>query len=152
MPDEDGPRREIIPSLCIVDREFESGWSWSDGWNGLIPEQTKLAQIVERFGQPNAISELANGTTYDFMEGGVRATVFSEEEVISCISLYPNKLAQSGIPRVIAEAISLFGKLVATNIDPREGAVYERPGMRIYVEASTINQQIRAIEIFCPED
>ncbi len=140
-----------LPGLNISDESVEgSGWVWSDGWHGLVPSRSKLEDATKVLGQFSERSELSNGVTYDFLGGSVRVTIKDDDP--SVFKIWIDRSAQHPFrpPETINDAMAKYGKLKVLSVDRREGALYERPGMRICCKASTPEGSLLWQEIYKP--
>lgn len=142
---------EPLPDVNLFDASIErSGWRWTDGLCGLIPGVSTLADAMARFGTISNTSELANGTTYDFLNGALRVTILEGAATIRTIVLQQKPETSHVVPPDIVSAMSQFGKLSATRLDRFEGVVFERPGMRIICDPALSPERVLRIEIFSP--
>lgn len=140
-----------LPAVSIGDNSVESfGWNWQDGWGGLVPSCSRLADAKSLLGEASGVSELANGLTYDFLSGKVRVTILDDSEYIvriwiDCLAAPPFQL-----PANAEEASKILGKLITTGVSRLDGAILERPGMRICCNAMDENNPILWMEIYKP--
>lgn len=142
-----------FPKLTIGDSTLDcGGWHWQEGWQGLVPSQSNLDHAIAALGAPCYIGELANGASYDFCGGSVRIVILDGESTINYLSIRPEFLPLQMVPHFLEEALALYGKFVVTRVERLEGAVYERPGMRIHADAACDRPRIRHLEIFLPGD
>lgn len=140
-----------LPDVDLFDASVEnSGWRWNEGLNGLVPSRSTIEDAKRLFGEVSGSSELANGMTYDFLNGGIRATVLDNATAIRTIVFLQKPETQAFMPPNIASAMLRFGKLCATKLDRFEGVTYERPGMRIICDPSLSPERVMRIEIFAP--
>lgn len=140
-----------LPGLELSDSEFEqSGWKPDDGWIGLVPSLSTLADVIARLGQPSASSSLANAECYDFKDGAVRATFLHGETTLFKVWVSWKFDDPSLMPRDLKEASSMFGRLKATRIEKTVGIIYERPGLRLACEDATEPKVIKWIEFYRP--
>lgn len=144
-----------VPELQITDQSLEPGWHWQDGWNGLVPSLSSLSDVCRVLqAEPDSIDELANGTAYNFLAGGVVVVVvLTGNEFVTALTLRPSKLPSNMVPVTMAEASKAFGKFMVTDVKRREGTIHERPGMRICAQAGPEQAELQKIlwlEIFRP--
>lgn len=140
-----------LPALSLGDDSVENcGWRWQDGWCGLVPGEHELSDALAILGKISGESELANGKTYDFLEGKVRVSILDGAEEIAKIFIDKLSPEPFNIPPTINEAMELYGKLITTGVSRLEGAILERPGMRICCDAMQEHNPILWMEIYCP--
>ena len=141
-----------LPSVDLFDQSIEgSGWQWRDGLCGLVPGVSSLAEAEKLFGPVCRVSELANGVTYDLLNGALRVTLLHGEVTLRKIALQNKPESHALLPQDIIEAAARFGKLAATKLDRFEGVVYERPGMRITCDPTLTPTKVLNIEIFATD-
>ncbi|MBY0359312.1 MAG: hypothetical protein K2W82_15025 [Candidatus Obscuribacterales bacterium] len=143
-----------VPELQITDQSLEPGWHWQDGWNGLIPSMSSLADVCALLQEePGSAEELANGTAYSFLAGGVVVVVLSGDQFITALTLRPHKLPSDMVPATMADANKAFGKFMITDVKRREGTIHQRPGMKVCAQAGPEQAELQKIlwlEIFRP--
>ncbi len=141
----------MLPAIDLFDGAFErSGWQWQDGICELIPSRSSLADAEDRFGPPCAVSELANGYTYDFLNGAVRVTLLNGSSEIWKIIVNKRPETESFIAPDVVSAMTRYGKLSATRLDRAEGVTFERPGMRVICDPGNSPEEVLRIEVFRP--
>lgn len=142
---------DSLPDVNLFDASMERfGWRWTDGLCGLIPSVSTLDDAIAKFGTITNTSELANGVTYDFLNGGLRVTVLTGATTIRTIVLQYRPETNEMLPPDMAAAMAKFGKLSATRLDRFEGVVFERPGMRIICDPALIPERVLRVEVFSP--
>ncbi len=142
-----------LPQLEIGDSSVDgSGWKWQDGWQGLIPSISTIEDAINILGSVTGKSELANGVTYDFLNGYVRITVRTDSLAIAKIWIDKSAGEPYTSPQTVEEAVALFGKLVTTGVNRQEGAILERPGMRICADCMNESNPIRWLEVYRASD
>ncbi len=141
----------MLPAIDLFDGAFESsGWRWQDGICELIPSRSSLTDAEHLFGTPCAVSELANGYTYDFLNGAVRVTLLNGSREIWKIVVNKRPETESFIAPDVVSAMSRYGKLSATRLDRAEGVIFERPGMRVICDPGNSPEAVLRIEVFRP--
>lgn len=140
-----------LPGVSIGDDSIEkSGWKFGDGWHGLVPSLSSLEDAKSVLGSVTGVSELANGVTYDFLEGKVRLTFRHEAEQVVRIWIDVRAPQPFAPPQNIGELTHAFGKFATTGVSRNEGAIYERPGMRACCNAMDEHNSLCWLEIFAP--
>lgn len=145
---------KTLPDVRLFDSVLEdSGWTWQDGVCDLIPSISTLADVSRKWGKPSSISEQANGFTYDYLNGAVRITVFTDQSVVEKIVINRRGETTNICPPDIVAATRLYGIFQATRVDRLDGVVFERPGMRLICDAGAEPANVLRMEVFrpCPE-
>lgn len=140
-----------LPGVSIGDDSIEnSGWKSCDGWHGLVPSLSSLEDAKAVLGPVTGVSELANGVTYDFLEGKVRLTFRNGTD--SVVRIWIAALAPKPFtpPQNIEQLRNAFGKFATTGVSRNEGAIFERPGMRACCNAMDECSSLCWLEIFAP--
>ena len=141
-----------LPTVSIGDESVEnSGWKFTDGWQGLIPSVSSMHDARMILGEICGESELANGVTYDFDEGKIRVTVRNGNDKIARIWIDSRAPQLFLLPANISELSTAFGKFTATGVSRNEGAIFERPGMRACCNAMDEDSSLIWLEIFAPD-
>ncbi len=132
-------------------RTGDSSWSWETGWNGLVPGRSVLKDVLDRLGDPEGESEMANGRCFDFFNGTCRITFLNGNPVVSKIWVSIRLSRFDLIPFNIDQAVERFGELKATRVDREHGVIFEKPGLRIASDPQTEPEAVNWIELFCPD-
>lgn len=140
---------QISDSASFESPLNQSGWRPDDGWYGIIPGRSTLAQAIQLLGQPTKKASLANAESFEFLAGIVRVSILDDQPYISKIWISRDINDPRLVPTTIEEARRLFGTLKATRRDQLVGIIFERPGMRIACNPSS-PERIEWMEVYRP--
>lgn len=120
-------------------------------WCGLVPGASFRADVVARLGEPEGVSEMANGECLDYKEGNLRITFIAGRPEISKIWLSAELGDSNLIPLSLPQAIEKFGKLKATRRDALNAQIYEGAGIRLATLPGAAPEPVLWMELFSAE-
>ena len=108
-----------------------SAWRPGQGWLGVIPGKTSIKDAINGLGGTCETAEMANGFSFDFMDGLIRVTAIEQQATISKLWI-SGRLASAGIiPGSLKSAQNVFSNLLRVGRDPFNADIYESEGVRL---------------------
>lgn len=123
-------------------------WRPGDGWLGLIPGVSMLAQVVNQFGAIDSQGQYLNAHWYEFVDHSLRITILDDQKAITIIRITSEFPKKEFIPATLDEAKKVFADLMQTNIDEFCTATYESTGVRVACELFGNPQKVKWIEFY----
>ena len=117
-------------------------------WQGLIPGASRLEDVIARLGAPSDKGTLTNGDYYEFDKGAVIVFFLNQSNLLSKLRITSYVSQPGTLPQSIIEAREYFGPLTETRIDKLEGAIFERPGVRVACDTFGDPALVRWIELY----
>jgi hypothetical protein len=117
----------------LVDETFKtSGWQPKDGLFGIIPRVSTGDDVEKILGVPGTIYKDTSGRNVWYYQGYAVSVIFDKEtNTVLSLTIKDSYKGELKVPKTLAAAEAMFGRLARTTLQPFGIRDYERPGLRV---------------------